>query len=63
MTSCPSIAVPAGFTADGRPVGVQIVGRPRGEAALLSAAAAFEEATGLAKLTPIDPKPGPAFAR
>jgi amidase len=63
MTSCPSIAVPAGFTTDGRPVGVQIVGRPRGEAALLSAAAAFEEATGLAKLTPIDPRPGPAFTR
>jgi amidase len=55
--------VPAGFTADGRPVGVQIVGRPRGEAALLSAAAAFEEATGLAKLMPIDPRPGPAFTR
>jgi amidase len=63
MTSCPSIAVPAGFTADGRPVGVQIVGRPRGEAALLSAAAAFEEATGLAKLMPIDPRPGPVFTR
>ncbi|WP_151119822.1 amidase [Hypericibacter adhaerens] len=63
MTSCPSIAVPAGFTADGRPVGVQIVGRPRGEAALLSAAAAFEEATGLAKLTPIEPKKGPVATR
>ena len=57
MTSCPSLALPAGFTADGRPVGLQLVGRPRGEAALLSAAAALEAVLNLARLTPIDPRP------
>ena len=56
LTSCPAISVPCGFTADGRPVGLQLVGRPRGDADLLAAAAAFEEAAGLATLLPIDPR-------
>jgi len=58
LTSCPAISVPCGFSRDGRPVGLQMVGRPRGEAALLSAAAAFEEMMGLGKLLPIEPRPG-----
>ncbi len=57
LTSCPAISVPCGITADGRPVGLQMVGRHHGEAALLSAAAAFEATTGLANQVPIDPKP------
>ena len=56
MTSHPSLAVPAGFTTDGRPVGLQLVGRPRGEADLLAAGAAFEQAVDIARLTPIEPK-------
>lgn len=56
MTSCPSLAIPAGFAADGRPVGIQIVGKPRGEAALLSAALAIEEILGLRDAVPIDPR-------
>ena len=54
----PSLAVPCGFDQFGRPVGLQIVGRPRGEAALLAAGALFEEMTGLDRQVPIDPKPG-----
>jgi amidase len=38
----PAISVPCGFTRAGLPVGLQIVGRRRGEAAVLRAAAAFE---------------------
>jgi amidase len=57
LTSCPVLALPAGFTEDGRPVGLQLIGRPRGEAALLSAAAALEAVLDLARLTPIDPRP------
>lgn len=57
LTSCPSIALPAGFTSAGLPVGVQLVGKPRGEAALLAIAQRFEDATGLAGQTPIDPRP------
>jgi amidase len=58
MTGCPALALPAGFTDDGRPVGLQLVGRPRGEAALLSAGGALESVLDLARLTPIDPRPG-----
>ena len=56
LTSCPVVAIPAGFTASGLPVGLQLIGRPRGEAALLGAAALFEQATGLDKRVPIEPR-------
>ena len=42
--------------ADGRPVGMQIVGRPRGEAALLSAGLVVEDILGLRDTVPIDPR-------
>jgi aspartyl-tRNA(Asn)/glutamyl-tRNA(Gln) amidotransferase subunit A len=42
MTTNPAISVPAGFTAAGMPVGLQIVGGLRADAAVLQAAAAFE---------------------
>ncbi|MFD3745390.1 amidase [Nocardia sp. NPDC058633] len=45
VTGCPSLSVPAGFTAQGLPVGVQIVGRHRGELSVLRAGYAFEQAT------------------
>jgi amidase len=44
VTGLPVISVPCGFTKSGLPVGLQIVGRRRGEAAVLRAAAAFEAA-------------------
>ena len=44
--------MPAGFTDDGLPIGLQLVGRYRGEARLLRLAHAFTEATGLAARTP-----------
>jgi amidase len=40
----PAISIPCGFTSAGLPVGLQIVGKRRGEAAVLRAAAAFEAA-------------------
>ena len=58
MMGLPSIAMPCGFDQYGRPVGLQLVGRHRGEAELLQAAALFEEASGLSRLLPIDPRPG-----
>jgi amidase len=42
---CPAISVPAGFSAQGLPVGLQIVGKPRGDLALLQLAHAFEQRT------------------
>jgi amidase len=43
--SNPAISVPAGFTATGLPVGIQIVGRHRDEWSVLQLAHAFEQAT------------------
>jgi amidase len=45
VTRMPSISVPAGFTPDGLPVGLQIVGKYRGDLDLLKVAYAFEQAT------------------
>jgi amidase len=56
MTACPTISVPCGFTSEGLPVGVQIMGKPRGEAALLLVAKRFEEAIGIAAQLPIIPQ-------
>jgi len=61
LMGMPSIAVPAGFDAHDRPLGIQIVGRHRGEAALLSAAHLFEQITGLSGHVPIDPRPAKAI--
>ena len=44
MTGQPAASVPAGWTADGLPVGLQIVGRHLDDAMVLRAAAAFEAA-------------------
>ncbi len=44
LAGLPSIVVPCGWSADGLPVGIQIVGKALGEATILRAAAAFEQA-------------------
>jgi len=51
-TFCPAISVPAGFTAEGLPVGIQIVGRYRDDFGVLQIAHAFEQATGFGKKRP-----------
>ncbi|HEY7434079.1 MAG TPA: amidase [Methylomirabilota bacterium] len=52
VTALPVISVPCGFTKRGLPVGLQIVGRRRQEAAVLRAAAAFEAAAPWADRIP-----------
>jgi amidase len=51
-TTHPAISVPCGFTEEGLPVGMQIVGRHRGEFELLQMAHAFEQATGFGRKRP-----------
>ncbi|MFD0687694.1 amidase [Actinomadura fibrosa] len=45
-TGCPALSVPAGFTPDGLPVGLQIVGPHRADLAVLQIGHAYERATG-----------------
>jgi aspartyl-tRNA(Asn)/glutamyl-tRNA(Gln) amidotransferase subunit A len=46
LTGQPAISVPAGFTSDGLPVGMQIVGRHLDDATVLRLAAEWERVTG-----------------
>jgi amidase len=48
----PAISVPAGFTPDGLPVGIQIVGRFRDDLSVLRLAQAFEQATSFGRRRP-----------
>jgi amidase len=48
----PAISVPAGFTAAGLPVGIQIVGRPGDDMRVLWLARAFERATDVGRRRP-----------
>jgi amidase len=52
VTGHPAASVPAGFTAEGLPVGLQIVGRWHADFATLQLAHAFEQATDFASRRP-----------
>ena len=51
-TGCPVLSVPAGFTPDELPVGLQIVGPPRADRRVLDVGHAFEQATGFGRRRP-----------
>src|SRR6185503_8181544 len=53
VTGCPAISVPAGFTPEGLPVGVQFVGRFRDDLGVLELGYAFEQATRLGERRPV----------
>ena len=53
VTGLPAISIPAGFTDDGLPVGIQIVGSRGDDWGVLQLAHAFERETGLAKRIPL----------
>jgi len=52
VTGLPALSIPAGFTDDGLPVGLQIVGRHQDEWGVLQLAHAFERATGFHRRRP-----------
>jgi len=55
LTGCPALSLPCGFTRAGLPIGLQIVGPPHGDAAVIAAAAALEQDLGIVGRVPIDP--------
>ena len=59
LVCCPALSLPCGFTASGLPVGLQMVGPPRGEGQLLAYAMALEDILGVRGTTPIDPRGRP----
>ena len=56
MTACPVLSLPCGFTKEGLPVAIQLMGRPRGESELLRAAYVLEQQLGIYSQLPIDPR-------
>ena len=44
LAGLPAVSVPCGFSADGRPIGMQLIGQPFGEAELLAMAHTYEHA-------------------
>ncbi|MFC7538137.1 amidase family protein [Siccirubricoccus deserti] len=54
LTGCPAISLPCGLTREGLPVGLQLVGRPHGDAALLGMAGLLEQALGFAGRVPVE---------
>jgi amidase len=56
LLACPAISIPAGFTSESLPVGLQIVAPPRAEARLLAGARLMEEILNLKEKAPIDPR-------
>jgi len=51
-TGNPAASVPGGFTSEGLPIGIQIVGRHNADFSVLQMAHAFEQATGFGKKHP-----------
>jgi amidase len=52
ITGNPAASVPGGFTPEGLPVGLQIVGRHHQDFSVLQMAHAFEQATNFGKKQP-----------
>lgn len=54
-TGLPALSIPVGRTKSGMPVGLQLIGPPRGEAKLLAVASVLENVIGFSNVGPIDP--------
>ncbi len=52
LTGLPALSIPCGFTSEGMPIGLQIVARAWGDAKVLNAGYAFEQATEWHKRKP-----------
>jgi aspartyl-tRNA(Asn)/glutamyl-tRNA(Gln) amidotransferase subunit A len=52
LAGLPGLSVPCGFTSDGLPIGLQMLGKPLDESTLLRTAAAYEREAGIAVRPP-----------
>jgi aspartyl-tRNA(Asn)/glutamyl-tRNA(Gln) amidotransferase subunit A len=52
LTGLPAISIPCGFNSEGLPIGLQIVSKAWGDAKVLNAAYAYEQATEWNKQRP-----------
>ncbi len=52
LAGVPAISIPCGFSGDGLPIGLQIIGRPFDEAGILQLAYAYEQSTTWHKIKP-----------
>ncbi|MEE4237219.1 MAG: amidase family protein [Anderseniella sp.] len=52
----PALSIPAGFTQEELPVGIQIIGRPNCDGEVLAGGRMLEEILGLRDMVPIDPR-------
>lgn len=52
LAGLPAISVPVGFSARGLPMGMQLIGRPRGDLEVLRIAHAYEQATDWSRRSP-----------
>jgi aspartyl-tRNA(Asn)/glutamyl-tRNA(Gln) amidotransferase subunit A len=52
LAGLPGIAVPAGLSSDGLPLGLQLIGRPFDEATVLRGAGVLEQAAGFSARPP-----------
>ncbi len=53
LAGLPAVSIPCGFTEEGLPIGLQLIGRPLEEVKLLQVAFAFQEATDFHKRRPL----------
>jgi len=54
LAGCPAINVPAGFSAEGLPMGLQIFARPRRDQACLQLVHGYEQATHWTSIRPLE---------
>ena len=54
-TGLPALSIPAGFTSDGLPIGLELMGRPLSDARLVAIAYAFEQAGSRRRPPPTTP--------
>ena len=50
VSQCPAISIPAGFTKDGLPIGLQVIGRHHDEPGVMNTVAAIESVIGFDRL-------------